>query len=51
MRQRTARPGAVAPVAVRSVADPGGDRGALTDAAADADQGAHGAATGGDAHP
>ncbi len=46
MRQRTARPNSGAPVA-----DPGRDRGAVADAAADADQGAHGAATGGDAHP
>jgi hypothetical protein len=46
MRQRTARPNSGAPVA-----DPGSDPGALTDAAADADQGAHGAAACGDAGP
>lgn len=46
MRQRTARPDAGAPVT-----DPGSDPGALTDAAADADQGPDGAASTGDAGP
>ncbi len=49
MRQRPARPGAGSPGANRAAADPGGDAGALTDAAAGADQGPHRAAAGGDA--
>jgi len=51
VRQRTTRPDTGTPAVNRPVADPGCDPGALTDTAAGADKGAHGAAACGDAGP